>query len=70
MARFYDAVNSSELATIEAMLKNGGVEYTLSPGKDSSVCEILVAEEDLAFAESLLSSPAESAGRKVGMATR
>lgn len=67
MARFYDAVNSSELAKIEAMLKNGGVEYTLSPGKDS-VCEILVAEEDMVFAESLLSAPAESVRQKAGMA--
>jgi len=69
MARFYDAVDSSELARIEAMLKSGGVEYTLSSGKDSSVSEILVAEEDLAFAESLLLSPGESVRRKAGMAT-
>lgn len=68
MARFYDAVDSSELARIEAMLKNGGVEYTLSSGTDSSVSEILVAEEDLAFAENLLSSTGEPVRQKAGMA--
>lgn len=68
MARFYDAVDSAELSRIEAMLNNYGIEYTLESGKDSSVSEILVAEEDLAFAESLLSSTGESGRHRAGMA--
>jgi len=70
MARFYDAVDSSELARIEAILKHGGVEYSLRSGTND-VSEILVAEEDLTYAESLLASAGESAARKeVRMATR
>jgi hypothetical protein len=53
MARFYDAADSAELARIEAVLKKGGVEYSLS-GADDFINEILVAEEDLAYAERLL----------------
>jgi len=69
MARFYDAMDSSELARIETLLKNGGVEYTLS-GADDGVREILVAEEDLAFAERLISSSGKSVRQRAGVATR
>lgn len=55
MARFYDVVDGAELAKIEAALKSGGVEYTLA-GAGDSVREILVAEEDLAYAEQLLTT--------------
>jgi hypothetical protein len=55
MARFYDVVDSAELARIEAVLKKGGVEYALT-GTGESVREILVAEEDLAYAEQLLTT--------------
>jgi hypothetical protein len=55
MARFYDVVDGAELARIEAVLKNGGVEYALT-GASDSVREILVAEEDLAYAEQLLAT--------------
>jgi len=61
MERFFDAVNSSELAKMETMLKNGGVEYALRFGADDVVREILVAEEDLAYAESLLALAADPA---------
>ncbi|HZV81020.1 MAG TPA: DUF2007 domain-containing protein [Geobacteraceae bacterium] len=65
MARFYDAVNSSELARIENILKNGGVEYSLGPGAvDGGVREILVAEEDVAYAERLLATAIEPVARK------
>jgi len=63
MARFYDAVDSSELARIEAVLKRGGVEYSLRSGTDD-LSEIIVAEEDLAYAESLLASTGGISGRK------
>ncbi len=59
MARFYDAVDLSELASIEAVLKSGGVEYSLSTGEEECLSEILVAEEDLAYAEKLLTSANE-----------
>ncbi len=65
MARFYDAVNSSELARIEAVLKSGGVEYSL--GSEDVVSEILVAEEDLAYAESLLTAAGSAEGKEAGM---
>lgn len=56
MERFFDAVDSGELARMETMLKRGGVEYALRPGPDDVIREIVVAEEDLAYAESLLAS--------------
>lgn len=69
MARFYDVVDRSELARIEAMLKDGGIEYSLSSGADDIISEIMVAEEDLAYAESLLVSASESPARqKAGVA--
>lgn len=59
MARFYDTLNSLELYRVEALLKRGGIAYSLRlPGDGSSLKEILVAEEDVACAEELLSSSA------------
>lgn len=67
MARFYDAVESAELARIETLLKNGGVEYSLRSESDDFVSEILVAEEDVAYAESLLASASGPERRETGM---
>jgi hypothetical protein len=59
MARFYDAVNNADLDRVEGILKRGGIEYSLRVlGDDSSIREIDVAEEDEAYAEWLLYSPA------------
>lgn len=56
MARFYDSVNESELQRVEWSLRQGGVEYSLRILQEKPLMkEILVAEEDLAFAEKLLS---------------
>lgn len=63
MTRFYDAVDGSELARIEAVLKGGGVEYSLG-AEDGDVREIRVAEEDLAYAEILLSSAGKVTTRR------
>jgi hypothetical protein len=52
MTRFYDARNDAELETIEEILETGGVEFSVNGGSD--VKEIMVAEEDVPFAEELL----------------
>lgn len=58
MARFYDTIDDLELNRVEALLKRGGIAYSLRlPGDVSSMREILVAEEDVAFAERLLGNP-------------
>lgn len=55
MARFYDSVNDSVLARVEAILKKGGIEYSLDHNRfESSIKEIMVAEEDIWEAEELL----------------
>lgn len=57
MARFYDTLDSKELDRVEHILAFGGIGYTVQPaGRDSPVNEILVAEEDLVYADMLLSS--------------
>ena len=56
MARFYDTVSDSNLRWVEELLTRGGIEYSLRILDDKvSLKEIEVAEEDLSFAESLLS---------------
>jgi len=56
MARFYDTLDSTELDRVEHILEFGGIGYTIQPaGKGLPVNEILVAEEDLVYAEMLLS---------------
>lgn len=55
MVKFYDAKNESDLARVEAVLKNSGIEYFVTnPEKGSVAGEIAVAEEDLPRAEELL----------------
>jgi hypothetical protein len=56
MARFYDTTSDSELLRIEWLLKTNGIVYNLKPSVNTApqIYEILVAEEDLAFAEFLL----------------
>jgi len=59
MARFYDTTNDSDLDRVTGILKKGGIEYSLRLlGDNPSIKEIDVAEEDQAYAEWLLSSPA------------
>ena len=57
MARFYDTANSMELARVEQLLNQGGIEYTVQvSGEGSPMNEILVAAEDLVYADKLLTS--------------
>lgn len=59
MARFYDTINDSDLDRVLNILKSGGIEYSLRLlGDNQSIKEIDVAEEDQAYAELLLNSPA------------
>lgn len=61
MAQFYDSLDRNELARIEWMLKQGGVEFTRRPAAEGSLMfEILVAAEDFAYADALLTSQSGS----------
>lgn len=56
MARFYDAASDSELYRVAGLLRKNGIEYSLNSVLNSTpmINEIMVAEEDLAFAEFLI----------------
>jgi len=57
MARFFDTLDSKELERVENILTSGGIGFaTLTARKGPPVKEILVAEEDLVYAEILLSN--------------
>lgn len=61
MASFYDTVNDTDLKRVEGLLKKGGIAYILrAVGKDTSLKEIQVAEEDLAEAEQIFSGSAHA----------
>jgi hypothetical protein len=62
MAQFYDSLDERELARVAHILKRGGIEYTLvTAGSGSAMREILVAPEDLVYADALLSASGGSA---------
>lgn len=56
MVRFYDPIDRVDQQQVEQVLRRGGIEYCLQdepdPGLGSS--QILIAEEDIPQAESLL----------------
>jgi len=56
MARFYDPKDDADLARVEAVLKQGGIEYFLAdqPAGAGTTSQIEVAEEDMPRAEELL----------------
>lgn len=57
MARFYDTLDSEELERVGSILTSGGIGFSIQAArKGLPVNEILVAEEDLVYAEMLLSS--------------
>jgi len=57
MARFYDTLDSKELEKVENILASGGIGFTVQTArKGPPVKEILVAEEDMVYAEMLLSN--------------
>jgi hypothetical protein len=57
MAKFYDTLDSRELERVENILSFAGIGYTVQAARTGApVKEILVAEEDLVFADMLLTS--------------
>ena len=61
MARFYDCMNNSDLSRVTGLLKKGGIQYSLEIlGKRPAIKEIQVAEEDITYAERLLSGAAQA----------
>ncbi|UFS69527.1 DUF2007 domain-containing protein [Geomonas sp. RF6] len=56
MVRFYDPRDEEDLARVEKLLREGGIEYFTSTVRSEGgyPVEILVAEEDLPQAEALL----------------
>lgn len=56
MVRFYDPKDKADLDKVEKLLRAGGIEYFLVPGKTPGIAaaQIDVAEEDLPKAEELL----------------
>lgn len=56
MAFFYDPRDEKDLAWVESILKEGGVEYFLKDEPVSGIgpSQVHVAEEDLPMAEELL----------------
>jgi hypothetical protein len=56
MAMFYDPKDSADLARVETILKEGGIEYFLRSEPQSGIgpLQVHVAEEDIPRAEKLL----------------
>jgi hypothetical protein len=56
MVRFYDPKDEADLARVESVLHNGGIEYSLAkmPTDTGISVQIEVAEEDIPKAEELL----------------
>jgi hypothetical protein len=56
MAFFYDPRDEKDLARVEAILRHGGIEYSLrrEPEKGIGPMQVHVAEEDIPHAEKLL----------------
>lgn len=61
MVRFYDPRDETDLARVETILKNGGIEYGLyrEPVRGIGPLQIQVAEEDVPAAEELLQARSE-----------
>jgi hypothetical protein len=56
MVKFYDPRDAADLASVEAMLKWAGIEYSLVREPETGIgpLQVQVAEEDLPAAEQLL----------------
>jgi hypothetical protein len=56
MVRFYDALKEPEFSVVIDLLKKHGIEFALTPRPQPDIGEkeILVAEEDVPFAEELV----------------
>lgn len=62
MTLFYDPLNKEDLTRVEAILRKGGIEYSLrdEPERGLGPSQIHVAEEDVPKAEELLLSARSS----------
>jgi hypothetical protein len=56
MVKFYDPRDAADLARVEAILREGGIEYFLNREPEAGIgpMQVHVAEEDLPHAEKLL----------------
>jgi len=56
MVRFYDAKDEAEFAAVTSILREHGIEFAVTPKPQPGIerNEILVAEEDVPFADELL----------------
>ena len=56
MVKFYDPRDAADLARVEAILREGGIEYFLNREPDAGIgpMQVHVAEEDIPHAEKLL----------------
>ncbi len=61
MVKFYDPRDEADLARVEAILRQGGIEYFLQREPEAGIgpLQIHVAEEDLPHAEKLLQEESE-----------
>jgi hypothetical protein len=56
MVKFYDPRDVADLARVEAILREGGIEYSLNREPEAGIgpMQVHVAEEDFPHAEKLL----------------
>ena len=56
MVKFYDPRDAADLARVEAILREGGIEYSLNREPEAGIgpMQVHVAEEDFPHAEKLL----------------
>jgi hypothetical protein len=56
MVKFYDPRDAADLARVEAILREGGIEYFLNREPEAGIgpMQVHVAEEDVPHAEKLL----------------
>jgi putative signal transducing protein len=56
MVKFYDPRDAADLARVEAILREGGIEYFLNREPEAGIgpMQVHVAEEDFPHAEKLL----------------
>jgi hypothetical protein len=56
MVKFYDPRDAADLARVEAILREGGIEYFLNRESEAGIgpMQVHVAEEDFPHAEKLL----------------
>jgi hypothetical protein len=63
--KFYDPKDEADLARVEELLKNGGIEYSVAAARPGAATakEINVAEEDVPKAEEIMEGASKGFGR-------